>query len=483
LFGGFPTVPYSSISEARIKKLDGVSLTLSQINAITRMADAIGGDKGWPIAISNFKKSHKISNDSWVEDSEKEKELSNAYITKQDNGKFKITAVSTAALKDRDGETYTTEAIDYDIMLSKETKQYPEFRVFHCKYLGIGKVQKMSRVGIFAIDEGESYDDAFSLDVCNKMLTNNTDGKWRVSRGFLVLEASGICPDCGEGLLIRAKHMKVGFRCPTCKAIQLGNQGSLSNLRFLKTKTLDVTITDTPAVPWTGASAIPVDLSHMEVTMDKKVLKERLLKAGIEESLIDDRLNALTPDMLKEFDDIPEAMILKEFQADHEDGKDSEDLDENTFTLDPAVLKEFGKIVDDVVSSRLEGLQIEVEESEEKEVPDLVELKESVQAMKESIEEIKKLLTGTRTKETDEEDIPRTSRLKVLRTKAVHPSDDEEDPESDEEGNEPKGKSKGKMPFKKDKDKEYDDGVAIMASDGTKFDSMTSLVTSGGKDG
>lgn len=477
--GGFPTVPYSSLSEARIKKLKGVPLTLKQVNSIAEMADAIGGNKGWPIAISNFEDSHIISDGAWIENSENNKEFSSAYITKQDNGKYWITTVSTAAVKDREGETYTTKAIDYDIMLSKESNKYPEFRVFHSKLLGIGRVQKMSRVGIFAIDEGESYDDAFSLDVCNKMLANNSEGKWRVSRGFLILEASGLCPDCGEDLLIRSKHMKVGFRCPTCKSIQLGNQGSLGNLRFLKTKTLDITITDTPAVPWTGVSAIPVDLSQMEVTMDKKVLKERLLKAGIEEVLIDERLNSLTPDMLKEFDDIPDAMILKEFQSTSKD-KGSED-DENTFTLDPQVLKEFSKIVHDEVSSQLDGLSVEVDEDEEKEVPGLVELKESVEELKELVQS----LMDSRDKELDK-DIPRSG-LRVLRTKSKLPpktqdpnAEDPEDAADNAVDEEAEGEMTPEMKKKKKlMMKEFEDAVVIMRSDGSRVKSMTDLVTGG----
>ena len=42
-----------------------------------------------------------------------EKELSEALvISKQDDGRYHIVAVSTAALKDREGETFTNEAMD-----------------------------------------------------------------------------------------------------------------------------------------------------------------------------------------------------------------------------------------------------------------------------------------------------------------------------------------------------------------------------------
>ena len=56
-------MPYSSIDEARIKELNGVPLTLDQVNSIAAMADAIG-DNGWPIAISKFKKTHVIETGS-----------------------------------------------------------------------------------------------------------------------------------------------------------------------------------------------------------------------------------------------------------------------------------------------------------------------------------------------------------------------------------------------------------------------------------
>jgi hypothetical protein len=392
-----------------------------------------------------------------------------AYITKQANGKYWITAVSTAAMKDREGETFTTEAIDYDIMVSKETNQYPEFRVFHSKGLGIGKVQKMSRVGIFAIDEGESYDDPFSLEVCEKMLSNNADGKWRVSRGFRILEASGLCPDCGENLLIRSKHMKVGFRCPTCKAIQLGYKGALGNLSFLKARTFDITVTDTPAVPWTGVSASPVDLSQMEVMMGRKELKERLLKAGLDEEKINKRLDSLSDETLKEYDNIPDADVLKEFS------EDPGDSDENTFTLDPAVLGEFTKIVKKELTEQLEGLTVEVEEEELKEVPELIALKESVDALTELVQ----TLVGSRKKEVDPEDTPRSG-LRILRTKAAKfpPEKDEEDgmDEEDDETTMPKGKPKAPKSCAKEFE---DEEVLIMNSEGKRMKSMTELVTGG----
>lgn len=73
--GRFLTFPYSSISEApeNMKKLDGVALTLGQINHIAEVADAIGVDKkknGYAIAKAQFKRSYHIEDDKWVKNKE-----------------------------------------------------------------------------------------------------------------------------------------------------------------------------------------------------------------------------------------------------------------------------------------------------------------------------------------------------------------------------------------------------------------------------
>ena len=58
-------MPYSKISEApaNIRKLDGATLTLAQVNWIARVADGIPKgqvDNPWAVAISKFKKSFVI---------------------------------------------------------------------------------------------------------------------------------------------------------------------------------------------------------------------------------------------------------------------------------------------------------------------------------------------------------------------------------------------------------------------------------------
>lgn len=175
-------------------------------------------------------------------------------IEKTKSGLYEINTISTAALEDREGETFTTEAMDYDIAMAEKYGDYPEIRVFHSKYLGIGKIHKMERIGIFAHDSGLSYDDPFSLAICEKMLANN-DGRWRVSRGFRVYELRGGCPACYSTLSISTKHLLGGFRCPSCKTLHLRFKGALNSVQFTKARTFDITVTDVPSVPYTSAQA------------------------------------------------------------------------------------------------------------------------------------------------------------------------------------------------------------------------------------
>jgi len=64
------TFPYKDKSEMN-PALKGINppISVSQANTIARQADSIGSDKeknGWAIAISNFKKTHKVENGKWV---------------------------------------------------------------------------------------------------------------------------------------------------------------------------------------------------------------------------------------------------------------------------------------------------------------------------------------------------------------------------------------------------------------------------------
>ena len=385
------------------------------------------------------------------------------YIEKEEDGRYLITTVSTAAVKDQDGETFTVDAIDWDIAEAKRKGDYPEFRAFHKSYFGIGRVEKMSRVGIFAVDQGHSYTDPFSLEICEKLLARN-DGKWRCSRGFYVTEASGNCPSCGSGLVVSKEHMEVGFRCPSCKQVHISYKGVLKELHFRKARTFDVTITDIPCVPYTGASAIKSGVVSEVNEMNKQQLKEKLLANGISEEVIDLRLAGMDESRLKEIDDIPDAVLLKEFEDGSEEEVDdgefeqedeSSESDDELFTLDPQVLKEFAAISRSIIRGELDGMEIEVDTPSFKE-DELAELKEKVDA-------IYDVLVGSKQKTLKEilGDAPRNGKLRVARFKQQMPpeeEDDEEDDDMDEEDAEEKE-------------------VSIVSGDGRRFKSMTEMIT------
>lgn len=165
---------------------------------------------------------------------------------------YDITSVSTAAMPDREDETFTVQAIDYDIAIARQTGIYPEYRMYHVPSLGIGRVTKMYRVGIFAVEEGHSYGDAFSLSVCKDLLSVN-DGKWRTSRGFAPLEVNANC-HCGKPIGLTNKHMVIGFQCPHCRHGHLTYKG-MNGVRYMKAQTFDITVTDIPAVVMTAMQA------------------------------------------------------------------------------------------------------------------------------------------------------------------------------------------------------------------------------------
>lgn len=179
---------------------------------------------------------------------QKELDMTNRWIT-----------VSTVARKDLQKETFGTEAMDYDAACAKEFGEYPDMRVFHVRGLKIGKADTMYRVGKWAVDEGYFLDDEFSQTMKEEIQKNT--GKWKVSRGFGVVEATGLCHSCGAGLRVTPYHDIIGFVCPVCKEYHAGHR-DLKELKFTKTRTFDITVTDIPAVPWTSVSAYSLD--HQE---------------------------------------------------------------------------------------------------------------------------------------------------------------------------------------------------------------------------
>ena len=461
-------MPYTNIADAKIKKLDNTPLSLQQINSIARMADAIGGDIGWATAIAHFKKIHTIKDGVWIKN-EKPDEESTLAVSKEDDGRYKIISVSTSAIADLEDEIFTTKAIDYDAKMAESTDEYPEYRLFHKKHLGIGKVEKMYRIGIFAIEEGKSYSDTFSKQICEKMLNDNP-GKWRTSRGFYVIEVAGTCPNCESGLVIGQKHMKIGFKCPTCNSYHSTYKRVLKDIRYIKTKTFDITITDIPCNPLTGVAAIKDDKILMEYNeMTKKQLKEKLLTAGLTEEVVEAKLSSLTEEQLKEYDGIPEATLLKEFQEDDQ-AESGEDVEGEVLVFDEATIKQISDTViagiaekiDVAIETKLKEVlsTIELEISGDadanafKELSEFKQLVEDIADVKKSVAELVKS-DAIKVAETIT-DMPKNGKLRVMMTKSkpmpnIEAMGDEEDEEDED---------------------------TIMSSEGKEFSSMTDFIRS-----
>jgi len=495
-------MPWSKVSDApaNIRKLNGTALTLSQVNSIARVADSIpkeGGKKPWAIAIAQFKKSHIVSGGKWTKkgSSGEEKEFfiqalkdelllslndgdAATIVEKNDSGRYNITTVSTAAVKDREDETFTVEAMDYDIAAAKKDGNYPEYRVFHSKHLGIGRVYKMMRVGIFAIDQGESYDDPFSLSVCEKMLANN-NGKWRVSRGFKVLELNGGCPKCNSLLSISTKHMLSGYRCPSCDSVHLRFKGVLEGIRFTKARTFDVTVTDVPAVPYTGAYAWRKDDDNSVdggTSMTKKELKKRLLEAGIPEDAITERLKEVTDEQLAQLDDIPMAEILKEFEDEDPEG-DPEGEVVVEFT---DMITAFKEAVRSEIEEALNGFQVEVEgfdvEAFKQASPDFTELKEILGDLQDKVDQLT-LKDESRLKDMLR-NTSRNGKVRILRMKEEEEDEDDEEEEEDVESLAEKlGMKKETLDWiQKAGPQETKENDQIVDASGTVYPNLTSAV-------
>lgn len=314
-------------------------------------------------------------------------------IAKQSEGAYKLWSVSTAAIPDLETETFTTRAIDYDIKHAKRTGQYPEYRVYHSPLLGIGKVTKMYRVGIFAVEEGYSYTDPFSLQVC-KMLSES-DGKWRTSRGFKPLLVQFGCKSCGNTLAITQKHMVIGYKCPVCSNGHITYKGA-QGIQYLEAVTFDITATDNPAVPMTGMTAMKLS-DNDEDNMNKSTLKQRLLDLGVDEDVVDARLNIITDDQLKEYDAVPDALVLKSIEDDENEVEDDEDaVDYNAeIELDDSVLD----AISDRFKSVLDDAAFEIHIPDVSVDPAIVatmkEMQERLDMLYTSIAELTKELQGS----------------------------------------------------------------------------------------
>jgi hypothetical protein len=231
--------------------------------------------------------------------------------------------------------------------------------------------------------------------------------------------------------------------------------------------------------------------------MKKEILKKRLLKAGLSEDVIDERLKDITDETLKSFDNVPMAEVLKEFKQDPDEDEEDDPIDdpeddpsededseevgekeyrdkEQVFVLDPTVLKEFAKIANEqasiVLKELLEGATLETEGDEvTKEVETLDELKEQVEELTLAIEKLiqkdedrlKELIA-----ETPRGSTLRISRFKSSKTpKLLKPEDQAEDEEED-------GEEEVTVPVKKKKEL----SGKIIDADGHVSGSMTEFL-------
>lgn len=374
-------------------------------------------------------------------------------IQKQADGRYRIEAISTAAVPDQQGETFSIEAIDYDIARAKETGEYPEFRLFHKAELGFGKVTEMKRIGIFAHDVGYSYDDAFSKEVCEKMLQNNPQGKWRISRGFIAEEVSGNCPNCNQLLGLTKKHMQ-GFQCPECGSTYKSYRDSLSSVRFDKTQTFDVTVTDIPVVPYTSVMVTGTDIMKGANMSD---VRERLLEAGLSEDVVDDKLN----EAVTKSHDEPVANAIY---------KDSGETDEGELVMNE---DELYSLIKKGVQEVLKELEISVDidpeyisEAVNKSFAD-VNFEVDTSEIEERLEAIEKSLEPKATSRYK-------SRKQVLVRRFKSEDEDyEDDEEEDDEEVVPKMRNLKKVPATTDEDEETVAKGRMIGADGRTYKSAT----------
>lgn len=414
-----------------------------------------------------------------------------------DDGSYNIHSISTVARADKEGETFTTKAMDFDIALAYRLGRFPEYRMFHKKSLGIGKVHKMYRVGDYAFEEGKSYTDPFSLAVCKDLLATNI-GVWKNSRGFYVLEAFGGCPHCKSKLKVSYKHMIAGFYCPVCKSLATDYRGELLDTHFLKTMTFDITITDRPAVPWTGTIAF----KNGENAMTKAQLRRKLKEAGIAEDVIEERLKLISGDVLKELgNDLPLATVLKEADLEdlvEEDEEVEEEVEEEqpkkkrsakpateeVLEMDDSIVEEIATQVTEKVKELLDGAVFEAEgleglatrTKEHESILDRLDaLEDMLVAMKEAIDGL--------TEEDDRriarklKEAPRNGRLRIIRrAKEEMMDEEEEDSEDDEEMPMKKSKQQRRPAFPNFGNHVTKQPVAVVDGFGNKYSSLTDMV-------
>jgi hypothetical protein len=173
-----------------------------------------------------------------------------------DTGKDRWVAVSTGELWDRQGEIVTKDAMDYDMGRVKELGEYPELRLYHVRAFKLGLCDEMMRIGKWGVDKGFWFDTPFAQAVKDLIIDNN--GRWRVSRGFYSVQAAGLCPECGHGLSVGPFNHMFGISCSACNK-SFPKTSMLKELRHLKTRTYDISVTDVPVLGSTAIAAYSME--------------------------------------------------------------------------------------------------------------------------------------------------------------------------------------------------------------------------------
>lgn len=229
------------------KRLLGIDLTNEQQQLLEEVRQYLSDyEHAATLTKEHFFLTHVVVDNTWIQ-KESVSFRPYVFINRSEDGRYTLDTISTAQVVDSYGDTFTIQAMDYEVDRNMTTDFYPMYNVFHNLDLFIGRVTSMTRVGLFSIERGYSFDDKFSLDVCKNLLERN-DGKWRVSRGFLALETEGLCPGCGTNLMFHYQHFLHGFSCPACLYRNTEVKGIINNMMFYKTLTYELTITDVPAV-------------------------------------------------------------------------------------------------------------------------------------------------------------------------------------------------------------------------------------------
>ena len=174
-------------------------------------------------------------------------------------------SVSSHDIWDLQEQRMTTDAMDWDIARAYSTKSFPELRMFHVRGFKLGKCDSMARMDRRAVDQGSWLKTPFPQAV--KDLVINNDGKWKTSRGFYTVQASGQCPQCGSGLNVGLINFITGVTCKDCSTF-IPKAGMLDRLQYLKTMTYDISVTDVPVVPTTAIAAYSLS-TNMEINNGK----------------------------------------------------------------------------------------------------------------------------------------------------------------------------------------------------------------------